>query len=856
MGVTCPKCRSENPETKQFCADCGTPLSSSKDVRPEVTETVQTAIKELTTGSTFAGRYQVIEELGHGGMGRVYKAYDTKIKEKVALKLIKPEVASNKETIERFNNELRLARQVRHKNVCGMFDLGEAEGVHFITMEYVSGQDLRGLIRQSKQLTVGTAVAIAKQICEGLGEAHRMGIIHRDLKPSNIIIDKDGNAKIMDFGIARSVFVKGITGAGVMIGTPEYMSPEQVEGKEVDSCSDIYSLGIVLYEMLTGRVPFDGDTPFTVGVKQKSELPKDPRSLNAQIPADLGRLVLKCMEKDKTRRPQSADELKADLEKIEKGLPTTERIVPERKTIASREVTVTLRLRKLFVPALAALAVVIAGLFLWHPWSRRGAVAPPPSGKPSIAVVYFENDTGDEKLDHWRKGISDLLITDLTQSKYLKVLGGDRLFTILSKMGQLEAKSFSSEVLKEVAAQGGVDHIARGSYSKAGDILRIDLTLQDARSGEAVATHRAEGKGEESIFAMVDELTKWAKTSLNLSAEQVAGDINTKIGQVTTSSPEAYKLYSEGRQVFAAGQYQRSIEFWEKAIALDPGFALAYSSMGMAYSNMGKPEEAQKYSQEALRLSDRLPEREKLRIRGAAFLTRLSTYDQAIAPLEKLVSLYPDSAEASTAHVNLGVLYLSFEEWDKSIEHFEAAIKAGRDRIQTLSGLSSSYMAKGEYQKAKEILEESAKRFPDDPRAHWWLGMLYAFQGQFDLALNEADKAAAIDPIYTRARCYHLMWDFAQAEESYKKWLGFISQTERLGARKYLEYLYRTLGRFEEAKGQIRLGLTLAEQLRKRRRPPESVLFPGLSPPPIGKVPGGARRHREIQDLRAARDRL
>jgi TolB-like protein len=313
-------------------------------------------------------------------------------------------------------------------------------------------------------------------------------------------------------------------------------------------------------------VPFEGDTPFTVGVKHKSELPPNPGELNAQIPPDLGRLVLKCLEKDKTKRYQSAADLHADLERIEHGIPTTQRTVPARKTLASREVTVTLRLRKLFVPALAALAVVLAGVFLWHPWSRRGAVPPPPAGRPSIAVVYFENDTGDEKLDHWRKGISDLLITDLTQSKYLKVLGGDRLFTILSKMGQLEARSFSSEVLKEVAAQGGVNHIARGSYSKAGDILRIDLTLQDARSGEPVATHRVEGKGEESIFAMVDELTKWTKTSLNLSAQQIAGDIGAKIGQVTTSSPEAYKLYSEGRQVFAAGQYQRSIEFMEKAL--------------------------------------------------------------------------------------------------------------------------------------------------------------------------------------------------------------------------------------------------------------------------------------------------
>jgi len=256
MGIMCPKCQHDNPETATFCADCGTSIISSKNI--DVTETIEVPKEELTTGSTFANKYQIIEELGKGGMGKVYKVLDTEVHEKIAIKLIKPEIASDKRTIDRFKNELKFARKIRHKNVCQMYDLNKEEGSYYITMEYVSGEDLKSFIHRSGQLTIGTAIKIAKQVCDGLSEAHRLGVVHRDLKSNNIMIDKEGDARIMDFGIARSLEAKGITGSGVIIGTPEYMSPEQVEGKETDQRSDIYSLGVILYEMVTGKVPLKG----------------------------------------------------------------------------------------------------------------------------------------------------------------------------------------------------------------------------------------------------------------------------------------------------------------------------------------------------------------------------------------------------------------------------------------------------------------------------------------------------------------------------------------------------------------------------------------------------------------------
>jgi len=357
MDIKCPECQSNNPETATFCADCGTKLLAPKDI--DVTETIETPKDELTTGATFAGRYQIIEELGKGGMGKVYKVHDTEIREKVALKLLKPEISADEKTIERFRNEIKLARKIAHRNVCKMYDLGEEKGTRYITMEYVDGEDLKSMIRMMGQLSTGKALSIAKQVCEGLAEAHSLDVVHRDLKPSNIMIDKFGNAKIMDFGIARSLKAKGITGTGVMIGTPEYMSPEQVEGKDIDQRTDLYSLGVILYEMATGQVPFEGETAFSVAMKHKSEKPKNPRELNTQIGIDLSNLILKCMEKDKEYRYQNIEELIADLTQIEHQIPTTERVVPKRKPVTSREITVKFSLKKLLVPALVIIVLAV-----------------------------------------------------------------------------------------------------------------------------------------------------------------------------------------------------------------------------------------------------------------------------------------------------------------------------------------------------------------------------------------------------------------------------------------------------------------------------------------------------------------
>jgi serine/threonine protein kinase/predicted Zn-dependent protease len=827
--MKCPQCLHENPDASRFCGNCAKPLPVPSEAFLSRTKTLLTPLQELSRGSVFAGRYEILEELGEGGMGKVYRVVDQKINEEVALKLIRPEIAADKNTIERFGNEMKLARKIAHRNVCKMYHLSEEAGNHYIVMEYVRGEDLKGMIRMMGQMSPGQIVSIAKQVCKGLAEAHNLGVIHRDLKPQNIMIDRGGNVRIMDFGLARSLRAKGITGAGIMLGTPEYLSPEQAETKDVDHRTDIYSLGVILYEMVTGRLPFEGETAIGIAMKHKSEIPQNPTNYNPQIPQELSNVILKCMEKDPENRYQSVREIYDELERIEQNFSTSERVVPKKTPITSKELTVRFSMRKLFFPVLAFVAIVIVGVIIWRLLPKEETI-PFPSDKPSLAVMYFKNNTGDESLDHWRSALSDLLITDLSQSRYIRILSGESLFYILRQLDQEEATTYSSDILKEVATRGRVANILVGSFTRAADKFRINITLQDANSGELLSSESVEGIGEKSFYAMVDELTRKIKANFDFSKEKGVEDIDKEVKTITTSSPEAYKYYSEGRKFHLEAEYMKSLASMQKALKIDPDFAMAYRSAAMSFSNMGTIAAKRKNIEKAFELRYRVSERERYIIEGDYYRTSWRTNDKAMEAYLKLLELYPEDSIGTT---NLGILYADMEEWNKAIEHYEMNMQNSPESQFAFWNASEVYAAMGLYDKARETLEEYINNNSDHSRFHIMMAKFLLYQGEFDRALVELDKALSFDPtdpgvqgevLILKGHTFLLEGNLIKAEEEYLKLDERGRDTER---RTSLALLYLLQGQFKKMEDLFLRKPVLTEPLGylylRNRKPAEAI---------------------------------
>ncbi len=756
--MDCPKCRSDNPAGAVFCNTCGSPLPSSPEFSISTTETFSLPQLGLTRGTVFAGRYEIIEELGRGGMGTVYRAEDKKIGEHVAIKLVNPEISSNRKIIERFRQELIIARKITHRSVCRMHDLGEAGGVHFITMEYVAGEDLKSLIKRIGQLPPAKALAIAGQVAEGLAEAHRLGVVHRDLKPGNIMIDREGNAKIMDFGIARSLKTEAATGTGFIIGTPDYMSPEQAEAKHVDGRSDIYSLGVILYEMVTGRVPFEGETPLSVAMKHKGERPKDPREWNPQLPSAISRLILRCLEKDKEKRFQTADELGLEIDAVKKGLPSAESAKPKRTPLTSRQITVTFGMKKLLIPALAAVAVAVLGFALWRAVFKRKPI------ERSVAVITFQNQTGNRDYDYLQKAIPNLLITSLEQSKYLHVTTFERLADLLRQMGKENVEVIDSELGFELCRKDSVDALVLGSYVKAGETFATDAKIFDVKTRKLLASVTARGEGAENILnKQIGQLTREISRGVGLSKKAVE-EARPQIAETQTSSLEAYRHFLQGREDLDKRYLDDALKNLERAVDLDPQFAVAYLYLSRLYRNMANSQLAAAALEKARSLSDKATEKERLYIE-AAYAGRVEKdAGKEVAVLQEIAAKYPREKEV---HSLLFSAYKQKKMYPDAIAEMNKALALDPLWAAALNQLGYLYLERDDLGQAGEYLKRAVSAAPEDANPLDSLGEYYFRAGQLDEAVAQYQKALRIKPDFgsedTIAYIYAVKGDYGEA---------------------------------------------------------------------------------------------
>ena len=746
MGVKCPACDTDNTQDSQFCKNCAVPLSSTEEAEVTRTKTLEATQEELTTGSTFANRYQIIEELGKGGMGKVYRALDKKLNEEVALKLVKPEIASDEKTVERFRNELRLARKISNRNVGRMYELMEYMGVHYITMEYVPGQDLRSLIRQTGKLNAETAISIAKEVCEGLSEAHRLGVVHRDLKPSNILIDKQGDAKIMDFGIARSLKSKGITGTRMIIGTPEYMSPEQVDGEEIDQRSDIYSLGVILYEMLTGRVPFDGNTPLSVAYKHKNKKPPNPREFNTQITNDLSVLILKCLEKDKEARYQNAGEVRSQLEEIEKGLLIPVIISPQKKPLTSKEITVHFRLNRFYIPIALFILLAIGAFAVWQFFLKNSA-APLSSGKPIIAVLPFSDLSPQKDQEYFCDGMTDEIITKLSRLQGWKVM---------NKTSVMQYKDTEKNI-KDIGRELGVTSVLEGSIRKEENDIRITTQLINVEDGFHLWSEIYDRKLDR-IFAIQNDI---AENIVSALKQKLTPEEKERLQKKTTENIEAYNLYLQGRYYWGKRTREampKSVEQFRQAIEIDPNYALAYSGLADCYIAGGGRHldlsakeayaNAREAAQKALELDETLAEAHNSL---AGVLTSYFWYwERAEDAFVRAIELNPSYA---TARIWYAEHLYSIGRHDVSIQQARLALELDPLSSMISTALGVSLYFAGEYDQAIQQYQRTLEVAPNFQRAIYWLGFGYLkkeryreaigqFERVFNLSADSVDLAA------------------------------------------------------------------------------------------------------------------
>ncbi len=598
-------------------------------------------------GNVIGGRYEIHKMLGMGGMGAVYKARDMEVERVVGLKVIRPDLAGNPAILARFKQELVLARQVTHKNIIRIYDLNEADGVKFITMEFIEGEDLRTILTRQGKLSPQEAVAIMLQVCAGLQAAHAEGVIHRDLKPSNIMRDNAGRVVIMDFGLARTVQGDGMTQTGMMIGTMEYMSPEQAMGKELDARSDQFAIGLIFYELLSGFVPFHAESAIASLVKRTQERAVPLVDVDAAVPPTLSEIVSKCLERDPEARFASVEALADELESWQGNKPRSSLARPH----LAAPVAVKHFSWKWLAIGIAAMLLGIGAVIgvrsRAHPASETQAVQGPVT---SLAILPFYNASGDSSLTWMGSSIAAALNTDIGQSAHLRMVSPDRLQQVLSDLRVSPQSPLDLQTVKRIADYTHADTVVFGQYEKMGDQIRINATVANLANDRST-TVNSDVPDEKQLLSSLDKMADDLRQKLAATPE-VLKELQSHSQHVITKSIPALRAYDEGSQLVRAGDNTQAVTKFEEATAQDPSFAMAFSKLAQTYAALGYDDKAEQASRRALELSDNLPAQDRYLIQ-AIHASILHDTAKAIAAYQELAKVNPDDTEAQFALAKL-----------------------------------------------------------------------------------------------------------------------------------------------------------------------------------------------------------